>query len=417
MSELIAIASLIAATGLVYISLSKLIDAKFNALYATTLGMGGLVLIDIGKYYYLDSKRIAWVGDGIYQEVALLIWLSCLVIFFTYFLFIRLVASERKRYVYTKKARLNINLLKVILLPLSAVFSMLNDGSGHLSIVGGIIKGLIVALFIYGLIEKDRVAIFVSIVSLLIGVDDSSRRAYIAIFLPAIFIFIYIIRAKHGEITVGRKILAGLFLLFFFVFLNAIRSTNDFGEGFDPEHRVNNTIHYITHLTSIDTFYNTAFLVERFPDPWDYYYGETYLSILVAPIPRSLWPDKPVSLGAPLGLMNRYGYRGKFDNSLWEDANQFSLSPGFVGEAYANFGYIGVLVISSLLGFAMALFDKKIIAGGITPRTIPWLMFLSTFLVLHRGDFYVSVNYPIFMFLGGSLFFRLTYTRTLIVKQ
>ena len=375
------------------------------------LGMGGLVLVDISKYYYLDSSRVGWIGDDVYQKVAIVIIFSCITVGFSYFFSKRLITKKRQCFFYKKKRTSFIKYIKFIVFPLSIIFLLLNDRSGYASMVGSCIKGLLVALFIYGIFEKDRMAVIVSIISLFTAVDDSSRRAYIAIFMPIIFIYPYVIKNKYGNVNLKVKLILVVFLFFIFIFLNAIRSSNDFGVGFDPDRKVSNTLYYMKNLTSVDTFYNTAFLIERFPKPWDFFYGETYLSVLVAPIPRSLWNDKPVGLGAPLGLMNRYSYRGKFDNYFWEQANQFTLSPGFVGEAYANFGYAGVFLISLLLGIVAAFFDNKIIFQGITAATIPWIMFLSTFILVHRGDFYVSVNYQIFMFLTASIFFKFSYSR------
>ena len=375
------------------------------------LGMGGLVLIDITKYYYLDSNRVGWIGNDVYQKVALLIILSYIMVGFSYFVFKHLIARKRQYFTYKRKKTIYIKYLKFLIFPLSIAFSVLNDGSGYASLVGSCIKGFLVALFIYGIFEKDRIAVIMSVLSFLTAIDDSSRRAYIAIFMPILIILPHFFKAKYGNINIKMKIFLVVMLLGVVVLLHALRSTHNFGEGFDNDSKVNNVLYSMKNLRSIDTFYNTAFLVERFPKPWDFFYGETYLSVLVAPIPRSLWNDKPVSIGAPLGLMNRYSYRGEFDPYLWEQANYYSLSPGFVGEAYANFGYTGVCLISVLLGFFAALFDKKILTQGITPGSIPWIMLLSTFVLLHRGDFYVAVNYQVFMVFSAFLFFKSAYFR------
>lgn len=411
MSDLIAIVAFVAAVVFVFVSLSKLINAKFSAYYAVMLGMGGLVLIDITKYYYLNLGQNEWIGDDHYKNVSILIIISCLTFFASYFFFNGKIKKNRKQLFYKKRRGNFTRLVKFFILPTSLAYTLMNDGSGYASLIGGCVKGFVVALLIYGLIENDRFAMIVSVISLLVGVDDSSRRAYIAIFVPSIVVITDLVKKRFGFIPLKSKLVFAILLLSIFVFLNAIRSTNDFGEGFDPNDKVSNTLSYISKLRSVDTFYNTSFLVEKFPVPWDFYYGETYFSVLAAPIPRSIWEDKPVGLGAPLGLMNRYGYKGKFDIEMWGDANQFSLSPGFVGEAYANFGYIGVLVLSILLGFVTAFFDKKVVSEGLSPRTIPWLMFLSTFVLIHRGDFYVSVNYQLFMFIAVFIFYRNAYSR------
>jgi hypothetical protein len=411
MSQIFALISLICAVIFITIAITKILSAKFNAFYATMLGIGGLSLIDIPKYYYLEVQNSdrPWIGDDSFQLITLLIWLSCFFIFFSYYLFTHVM---RFRKIIDSQFNKNrywlLSLLKFLVIPVSIVYIIFNDGSGYASMIGGLIKGIIVCLFLYGLTQRDRTAIIASIILILIGVDDSSRRAYIAIFIPMIVILSFWYLSKYNKINLRSKIILFFCLLSVFIILNALRSGHDFGEGFNQNSRVENTVHYIKNLKSIDTFYNTAFIVERFPLPWDYYFGETYLSVLVALIPRSIWPDKPVGLGSQLGLMQAFQYRG-FDDLLWQKTNMYSLSPGFVGEAYANFGFTGVCIVSFLLGFLIAYFDRKLVVQRFDILAIPWIMLLSCFIVIHRGDFYVSVNYQIFMFFSAILFRKVFY--------
>lgn len=416
MSEFFAITSFLAAAVLVFVSLLKLLDAKFNALYATMLGMGGLVLVDIGKYYYLDQIRVGWLGDDAFQSVALLIWLSCASLLSAYLLSAKVIFVDRKKPKCSLLRRDKSNLLwliKVLILPISFAYAYIfSKGEYGGIIIGGLLKGVIVSLLVYGIYNKDKAAILVSIAALITGVDDSSRRAYIAIYLPILVMMLYAFSEKAGRIKLKVKFLFSLLLLALFVFLNALRSEHDFGEGFNPDDKLANTLNYITTLKSVDTFYNTAFIYERFGSDWDYYYGETYLSVLVAPIPRFIWPDKPVSLGSQLGLMQALNYRG-FDKRAWESVNMYSLSPGFVGEALANLGSMGVVIISILWGFLAAYFDKRLLGKYINAAATPWVIFLSSFVLVHRGDFYVSVNYQIFMFIAAILFFKVFYSNRL----
>lgn len=66
----------------------------------------------------------------------------------------------------------------------------------------------------------------------------------------------------------------------------------------------------------------------------DYAYGRTYFTWLYAPIPRTMWPEKPVvSIGWEIKrcVFGLYGLGG--------------IPPGSIGEAYWNFGYAGVVVM------------------------------------------------------------------------
>ena len=81
-------------------------------------------------------------------------------------------------------------------------------------------------------------------------------------------------------------------------------------------------------------------IVHRVPEYLDYMYGTSYLSVLFAPIPRTVWMEKPpVSLGQ---LVRAEIWR------TWVHVGGYP--PGFVGEALMNFGWYGVFTMPLILG-------------------------------------------------------------------
>jgi hypothetical protein len=80
-------------------------------------------------------------------------------------------------------------------------------------------------------------------------------------------------------------------------------------------------------------------VIDRTPDHIDYQLGRTYARILAAPIPRSVWPDKPV--------IDESGFVGR---ALLGERG-YGLSPGFAGILYLNFHLPGVLIGYLLLGW------------------------------------------------------------------
>jgi oligosaccharide repeat unit polymerase len=198
-------------------------------------------------------------------------------------------------------------------------------------------------------------------------------------------------------------------LIFLFIFLNWMRGEHNFGEGYIEGDRLANTLQYIKTLKSLDTFYNTGFIVENFPGEFHYYYGETYASVLVGLVPRSMWPSKPVGLGAPLGLMQVAGIQD-FDPVKWVKFNQYSLSPGFIGEAYANFGVLGVIMFSLAFGWTAKIIDRKVFhdrSQGFDLRQLIYLPIMIAFLLMGRGDFYSAVIYTLFMWFFLKLMTKL----------
>jgi hypothetical protein len=67
----------------------------------------------------------------------------------------------------------------------------------------------------------------------------------------------------------------------------------------------------------------------------DYLFGSTYLKTLLFPIPRSIWPEKPISIT---------NLAGQFFESV-------SLVTTTIGEAYMNFSLIGIFLLPLILIF------------------------------------------------------------------
>ncbi|MFM7012902.1 MAG: hypothetical protein ACKO0Z_26835 [Betaproteobacteria bacterium] len=414
MDDIIAIFSVIVSLFFMSVAISRLVSGDFSALWASLLGFFGLCIIDIAKYYYIDAEKVGWIGSEMYRWTSLWIWMA-LLLFIIAYAFTRRYAGASK--IVQKKAisfewryggATIWRLAKISILPLSLVVSAFSSGGSYLSVVlSGLGKGIPCTLVVVGLLIRDRTAVLVGLFSLIAGFSDSSRRAYIAIAIPIIITWLVSYSSSNfGREKKSRKkikyiTLASLAALFFF--LNFLRSDHNFGEEYNPDDRMANTWSYITTLRSIDTFDNTAFIISNFPKNWNYYYGETFASILTSPIPRSWWSEKPAGFSAHLGLMRRLGYRG-FDEDLWLSINQFSLSPGFVGEAYANFGFLGIIFGSIFWGSLAGVYDSRWPVKDVTVLSLPMLLMISAFMLVPRGDFFSALNYQIFLFVFSKIF-------------
>jgi len=77
------------------------------------------------------------------------------------------------------------------------------------------------------------------------------------------------------------------------------------------------------------------------------YWGSIYTPLLTLPIPRVLWPDKPVLAG--------------FLSDISSKARPMSISGmivTYLGEAYANFGLAGIFLVPPLLALFLAVFYR-----------------------------------------------------------
>ncbi len=73
-----------------------------------------------------------------------------------------------------------------------------------------------------------------------------------------------------------------------------------------------------------------------------HFMGSTYLAILTLPMPRAWWPEKP-GLADHLQEISTSGRRYDVEGRILT----------YLGEAYANFGYAGLILIPALLGYLL----------------------------------------------------------------
>jgi len=84
-------------------------------------------------------------------------------------------------------------------------------------------------------------------------------------------------------------------------------------------------------------------LQQVYPRQLDYSVGGEHLEILLRPIPRVLWPSKPVG-----------GYMNKLGLITAESGFTLGISPTLFGSFYAEGGILGILVFAGLYGYALA---------------------------------------------------------------
>jgi hypothetical protein len=84
-------------------------------------------------------------------------------------------------------------------------------------------------------------------------------------------------------------------------------------------------------------------IVERTGETVPYQEGGTYINFFLNFIPRFVWPDKPSMNGFSNSLPREYGILGFEDEKT-------SVGLGLLGEAWVNFGYMGILFFMPLYG-------------------------------------------------------------------
>ncbi len=127
-----------------------------------------------------------------------------------------------------------------------------------------------------------------------------------------------------------------------FQFMTIIRGKEDIGEALDSHTGVERIVQSVVLNQNMADLTKTSHVINEVGQALEQKYGETFLLWLVTPVPRSVWPDKPIvqmyclEVGADV-----YG-------------QQLSgIPPGLVAEMYWNFRLPGVIVGSFLFGWVL----------------------------------------------------------------
>jgi hypothetical protein len=88
------------------------------------------------------------------------------------------------------------------------------------------------------------------------------------------------------------------------------------------------------------------------PDVVPYFRGASYAYLFYAPIPRVIWPDKPVASDSTHLLDIAY------ELQVASDRMTTSIGVGQIAEAFANFGTTGVVIVMALQGLVFAFLDQ-----------------------------------------------------------
>lgn len=207
----------------------------------------------------------------------------------------------------------------------------------------------------------------------------SSSRADIAYIL---FVSLAVTAMMRFRISPMRLVVVALAGLLMINFITAARGSST-GEltvsDFTDVGALEESIIYNRNFAD---FYSAAHIMDAVPDRLAPANGSTITGWVAAPIPRALWPDKPLVHSGPIIGEVIYGN------------GRSGVPPGLVSEMYWNWGWMGVLLGTPLCGFLLGLAGR---VKNIPPTQAAWV-FLFCASLLRLGTFMVTLG------VGGSLF-------------
>jgi len=138
-------------------------------------------------------------------------------------------------------------------------------------------------------------------------------------------------------------------------------------------------------------------LAKKYVDSKGYDYGWQYVTYFVRPIPRSVWPNKPL----PLAL--------KMRQEFWGDTAG-GIPPTVFGEFFIAFGYFGLFLGSIILGVVLGLLGRLFNASLADPAQSVFYTLITitvVFSVVRSGLEISFVKLLIYMFIVIGLSFLL----------
>lgn len=240
-----------------------------------------------------------------------------------------------------------------------------------------------------GLRWKIPLALLLFLLACSLPFYASVRSTIITNFILSAAVFYY----SCKTFPVLKFAAAGITLViavYFMTLLRAERNDSSAFSKFNPGKQAFNSL--ILNRNQIE-LPKTAHIINAVPDKLDYQYGKTIAIWIAAPIPRSLWPDKPLIQPGPIIGNKIYGQK------------RAGVPPALIAELFWNFHLPGVWVGCLLLGAGLRFLHQCFRPVRVAGRAQPAQIFLYVTAPMMFGFQAISSNLGYALFwLGMNLF-------------
>ena len=188
-----------------------------------------------------------------------------------------------------------------------------------------------------------------------------TRNAILSVFLPGLMAFVTL-RLRGGIwLRVGVLLAAFMALEGWFKFVIDNRDKGTITEAFKTGGSKDEELKAKKHL-GFNMFEELGY-INYFIENGSYKvnWGERYFAEIVNPVPRVLWPGKPM-IGIDYAIARGMGYG---DQAAKSGGVAASISTGMIGQGVVNFGRIlGPLASALLMAFWVAVLARQDLVGG-----------------------------------------------------
>ena len=264
------------------------------------------------------------------------------------------------------------------------------------------------AFGIVAAVAKNRrtrmIGLFITALSLPWFLLDRTRNTMLAVALPGLLAWVFV--RVRGGIFLKVAILLGAFLVTegWMKFVIQTRSGSDISRAFtqlgiagvaetiEQTETKHQGLNMLEELAWVNSFIDQGTYVVN--------NGARYFAELVNPIPRVLWPGKPM-IGIDYAIARGQLFGGADETAAGVGA---TISTGMIGQGVVNFGtFFGVLAAAFLMAYWVAILARQDLMGIKMGRML--LFFIGCVLTFNLGrDITLITLYP---FLFG--YFMLTF--------
>jgi oligosaccharide repeat unit polymerase len=188
---------------------------------------------------------------------------------------------------------------------------------------------------------------------LLIEIVMSGNRIFFALYLLAFLVSCWIFNRK--KIIVGLLIASPLLAVIFSAWAAVRHDLTNIAESTDTYVNDETTSNRIATVflgaTEGSDVVLLLHMIKDFGGRFDYLYGKTYGRLLTFFLPKSIYPQRPPDFTT-------------LSANLYESGETTSLASTALGEAYANFGIFGILVLPGVTYFACRYTDRLSRSGN-----------------------------------------------------
>jgi oligosaccharide repeat unit polymerase len=257
--------------------------------------------------------------------------------------------------------------------------------------------------FVFFLVSKRRLISYLGFFIIILGFLNIAFSFFVSSRGGVVFFIlnILVVLSIYNRINIKSILLGTLFAGLLFSAMTTLRpsTTSNIDQVsfniFDP---------IIVNRNLLDISV-TSKIYNEVPEQLEFQYGSTFLSLFVAPVPRTYWPSKPAVNPGKTIADELYSF---------DPNSQAGVPPGIIGELFINFGILGVFTGLLLLGiiikkiylyfnFESIIRKNKVILyiavimnvtvilfGGSINQAL--ISFLQEFIILYMGLKFISID-------------------------